>query len=404
MLTNTRLIILFSILVVSSGCALFSPTSGDEVIYGPTEVGTPVGAKVTGNIGPKGGVILSPDGRLTLTVPPNAVTENVAFSIQPINNKVEDGLGFAYRLEPSGKTFNAPLLISLKYSEQDIEGTYPQALKLAYQDETGAWREQSSAAWDIAHRSVTVSTKHLSDWTLWLDKYIRIIPAKTKIRAGESVRITVKTCEVVLSWFVKKEKMCEENRPAMGDRVTLKGPGKLTGGFPAIYTAPAKQPKPNVITVVYSSIRMGGNIDIEAKITIIGDGYRATGEGDWLVTFSGVICSLEKPFIVYGSAYNYDLKFTPSSDSNGNWTLDTFIEGAKLTGSGTYSVENIHSDKPRIKIMGGGTVTIPGHPTMSRGGSLFYLDLTPIDTDECGEVPPPTPGWGPPQLKGKGPF
>src|SRR5216684_9417787 len=72
---------------------LYSRKADDaELVFAPTEVGTPVGDKVTKDIGPAGGTLVSPDGRLTLTVPPNALTETLPFAIQPITNKAEGGL------------------------------------------------------------------------------------------------------------------------------------------------------------------------------------------------------------------------------------------------------------------------------------------------------------------------
>ena len=93
------------------------------MIFPATDVGTPIGNKVSKEIGRAGGSIVSPDGRLTLSVPQNALTEPVAFSIQPITNKAGQGLGPAYRLEPNGKTFATPLEISFHYGEHDLEGT-----------------------------------------------------------------------------------------------------------------------------------------------------------------------------------------------------------------------------------------------------------------------------------------
>lgn len=81
-----------SLLIV--GCN-FSPNKASdvEVVLPATEVGTPQGAKATRSIGPAGGTLASPDGRLTLTVPADALKETVAFSIQPVTNNAEGGLG-----------------------------------------------------------------------------------------------------------------------------------------------------------------------------------------------------------------------------------------------------------------------------------------------------------------------
>ena len=79
------LILTFILTIVTLGCGLFSSKTGDaEVLFPSTEIGTPEGNKVTTDIGPAGGILSSPDSRLTLTVPPNALTETIAFTIQPI--------------------------------------------------------------------------------------------------------------------------------------------------------------------------------------------------------------------------------------------------------------------------------------------------------------------------------
>jgi hypothetical protein len=95
----------------------------------------PAGDKVTREIGPAGGTLTSPDGRMTLTVPLNALAETVAFSIQPITNKAAGGLGPGYRLEPSGRTFSTPLMISVHYDDRDLKATVPDAFSIAFQDE-----------------------------------------------------------------------------------------------------------------------------------------------------------------------------------------------------------------------------------------------------------------------------
>jgi hypothetical protein len=108
--------------------------------------------------------------------------------------------------------------------------------------------------------------------------------------------------------------------------------------------------------------------------------YRVSGEGGGL-SYSGVICSLEKPFTVYGSAYNYNFKFTPSSESNGTWAINTSVGGGRINGSGAYTIEGLGSDKPKIKVAGKVNATVPY--ASGTGGGTHYFDLTPLDTDEC---------------------
>jgi hypothetical protein len=403
-LTNTRLIIVFSILVATSGCSHFSSTASNEIIYAPTKVGTPVGGKVAKDIGPAGGTLSSPDGRLKLTVPQNALAEKITFTIQPIANNVQTGIGVAYRLGPDGKTFTIPLELSVRYDERDLEGTAAEALAIAFQDGEGKWHVLDPAKLDDTNKSVKFSITHFTDYS-FLAKF-RLEPSKATLRVGETMQIKLIGCEETRQIFGVTMGPGSNHVCIMNGYQYLMNwyadVGTITGTInPAIYMAPPRKPHPNVATVSFPYVisEEGSHSHASnpasppneerrgmftAKITIVDRGYRASGEGDWLVTFSGVICSLEKPFIVYGSAYNYNLRFTPASDSNGTWTLDTFIEEGKVTGGGTYTIENLDSDKPRIKVVGDSTVTVPGHPPIRGGSGTFYLDLVPTDTNECG--------------------
>ena len=194
MIRNRKILIpLFILIIGAHGCNLFSSKTGDsEVVFAPTEVGTPEGDKVTRDIGPAGGTLASPDGRLTLTVPQNALTETVSFSIQPITNKAEGGLGLAYRLEPNGKTFTTPLQISVRYDDHDLEGTVSEALSIAYQDEKGSWRVQKTAKLDQAAKTLTVSATHFTDWA-FLKKF-RLEPATATLHVGDTLNIQIIGC------------------------------------------------------------------------------------------------------------------------------------------------------------------------------------------------------------------
>src|SRR5258708_38269301 len=98
-------VITFVIMIAIVGSFLFLRNADStEMVFAPTEVGTPEGKNVTKDIGSAGGTLISPDGRLAITVPQNALTETLPFSISPITNKAESALGLAYRLGPNGAT------------------------------------------------------------------------------------------------------------------------------------------------------------------------------------------------------------------------------------------------------------------------------------------------------------
>jgi|ERR1035437_466637 hypothetical protein len=396
---NKKRLIIAVVLVVAT-VAIFAtvayilflrPSSETEVVYAATEVGTPNGPAVTKSIGPAGGSLASPDGRLTVTVPQNALTETVAFSIQPITNKAGNGLGLAYRLEPNGKTFTTPLEISVRYDEKDLEGTIPEALSLAYQDKQGAWHAQKSAKLDQSAKTLTVATTHFTD-EAFLAR-LRIYPSEKTLYVGQDVKIQLIECPDPGFWDKLFSRPCKCSEAKKGEEAwKLRGPGRIYGWSPGeMYEAPLKKPKPNIawvdLTVNFQFWKpiTGETSTAEkifsAKITIINRGYTATGKTADIV-WSGEICSLDKPFTVSGSVINYKINFVPSSPTAGTATIAGAGLGVKAesVGTCTYKIEGADTDKPRIAL----TQSTVGHTRVGdfTGGGTIYIDLVPLDT-EC---------------------
>lgn len=109
-------------------------------------------------------------------------------------------------------------------------------------------------------------------------------------------------------------------------------------------------------------------------------GYKATGQTADLA-YSGVICSLERPFTVFGSIINYKFEFTPTSATGGTATITAAGMMVTSEGGGNYTIERADTDDPRIAF----AATAVGHsPVGSKTGSgILYIDLVPLDTDEC---------------------
>lgn len=85
------------------------------------------GGGVSEVIGPEGGTITSRDGRLTLTFPPGALSEDTEIMITDIKGgevrAESDGLEpqFTYQLEPDGIEFNAPVTASFLTDEEPVQ-------------------------------------------------------------------------------------------------------------------------------------------------------------------------------------------------------------------------------------------------------------------------------------------
>ena len=112
-------------------------------------------------------------------------------------------------------------------------------------------------------------------------------------------------------------------------------------------------------------------------------GYRATGQ-DGPVVYSGVICSLAEPFTVTGThpLFTFPFKFVPSSPTSGTMTYGTSGSGIAAAGGGSYAIEGVDTDSPRIVANTRSTASSAAATTS--GGGIATIKLVPLDKPgEC---------------------
>jgi hypothetical protein len=99
----------------------------------PTPVGQPVGQPTTKTIGPNGGTITTPNGQLSLLFPLGALQAETAITIQPVENHVPGPFGKrAYAFTPSGLQFLKPVEVVRQYKPDEMNGTAPEAVGIAF--------------------------------------------------------------------------------------------------------------------------------------------------------------------------------------------------------------------------------------------------------------------------------
>ncbi|MFN8345350.1 MAG: hypothetical protein U0X91_10115 [Spirosomataceae bacterium] len=144
------------------------PETPEPVKGTPTEIGQPIGAAFSRTIGPEGGTMATPDNKVKFTFPAGAVSKPTALHIQPIENKAFGGNGIAYSISAAD---NAPLLteaqITLHYTPEDIDGTAPEAIRIAHQDKEGVWQGHKKVKVDKVNKTVTVPVTHLAHWAFY---------------------------------------------------------------------------------------------------------------------------------------------------------------------------------------------------------------------------------------------
>jgi hypothetical protein len=116
-------------------------------------------------IGPEGGDIATPDGTVTVQVPPGALVEAITMTIEPVNSPVAGNVGQVYEIGPSGTQFLKPVTIALRYSAEVLEGKTPTSLAVSTVVD-GAWSNVSAPALDEASQTIAGVTFHLSPYAL----------------------------------------------------------------------------------------------------------------------------------------------------------------------------------------------------------------------------------------------
>lgn len=183
-------LLVFSIFLIS--CKKNDSSSVPED-NGPiiTEIGVPTGILSDTTIGPSGGTLHSADGRLTLTIPADALSSATTISIQPVTNNAPLGLGFGYRLLPEGVTFAKPVEITFHYDDQLLQQSPEDFLWIVTQASDRSWNAMLKSALDKSAKTVTVTTTHFSDWLLGRFIDLSLTPSSSKIRIGSALKLRV---------------------------------------------------------------------------------------------------------------------------------------------------------------------------------------------------------------------
>lgn len=138
------------------------PSGHQGVVY---DRGTPVGQPVQKVIGPEGGTLASADGTLKMTIPAGAVSKATTFSMQPVTPTLPGLMGGqSFRLLPEGQPFAQPVTLQYHYEVDSLDGTSAQALFMAYQGSDGYWKALMNTELNETTQTLTVTTKHFSDW------------------------------------------------------------------------------------------------------------------------------------------------------------------------------------------------------------------------------------------------
>lgn len=245
-----------------------------------TAPGTPNGAATNAIIGAAGGTLSSSDGSFSIDIPAGALASDTDITIQPITNTAWGGIGGGYRLTPDGLTFAVPVDLVFAVAPQDLAGSHPDFLDVAFQTSEGFWQIVETFAYDDAAGTFTVSTTHFTDYSLIQGLQIR--PPTANVGTGGTVDLAVKYCfeEVIGGVIIAYN--CDTPNPATYSNWSVNGivggnsaVGRVvsTGPSTARYTAPASVPQNNPVAVSVQGSGRRSRQTMVSNITIGGQWY-----------------------------------------------------------------------------------------------------------------------------------
>jgi hypothetical protein len=110
-------------------------------------------------VGPRGGVVFSDDGRVTLEVPEGALADDVDISIHRVDDGPEGAVGPTYEIHPLGTTFSAPATLVYDVSEgMDA----PMDHLTVVTESASGWSELSDLDADVDDQVIYASVLYLS--------------------------------------------------------------------------------------------------------------------------------------------------------------------------------------------------------------------------------------------------
>ena len=98
-----------------------------------------------------------------------------------------NGNGKAYQMEPSGINFQKPLQIIFYYTDNETEGSSPDLMGIAMQDEKGLWSSLKKTIIDTVSKTLKADIRHFSTYVNF--SKAKIVPASARVKVNGSLRV-----------------------------------------------------------------------------------------------------------------------------------------------------------------------------------------------------------------------
>jgi hypothetical protein len=125
-------------------------------------------------IGPRGGVVTSADGRVTLEIPAGALDHEVVVTVGEVDEGPEGALGTVYEIEPRFEQLHKPATITFDLAAPDIEGAESLDLQGDMNDiavvteHADDWRSLADHEVDADAETISASVLYFSSYAIVL--------------------------------------------------------------------------------------------------------------------------------------------------------------------------------------------------------------------------------------------
>ena len=365
----------------------------------------PEGLPTRATLGVAGGNLASADGRLTVTVPADALGSDTVIGIEPITATAPGALGSGYRLTPEGVGFAQPLTLTFSYAAEEAAASGAQALRVATRDTRGYWSVVASVR-NATQRTLTVTTTHFSDWSYVSG--LQLTPASATVAVNQRQPLQVINCgegpdpdggnaqqRLLLECIEEELPPLARNWSANGIAGGNNAVGTVAGGSSGTYSAPATVPTQNPVAVSAQATTPAGLATLVSNIRVVDAlrGYAGTVFGRITISAQGQ----EQYFETSANlrfTYNPDLSIGGVKWYDGSGTA--FVHGRPFncsTGSGTAPVQGaslqLYTEGPlagTYNLTGGAIATTTltcGTPPQAQTGPFLVGAFNAGGSDIC---------------------
>ena len=120
------------------------------------------GCDTTGEtIGPRGGTLVSEDGRFSVDIPEGALDSEVELSIEEVECELGQAIGSCYAVFPTGTTFLYPVEVAYELGDMDVDEDIA-----VVAEASDGWRVLPDRGVDLEDAVVYASAMYLSEYGL----------------------------------------------------------------------------------------------------------------------------------------------------------------------------------------------------------------------------------------------